>query len=63
MFFSDGLGNPRKVSQYTQGTWELKSMLVMSNVQPLKRGLMIYNRVHEVPLDIPQGYMKGHSIY
>ena len=35
----------------------------MSNAQPFTRGLLIYNRVREVPFDIPQGYVKGHSIY
>ena len=62
-FFTNGLGNPRMVSRYMQGTWELKSVLVMSNAQLFKRGLPIYNRVREVPFDIPQGYMKGRSIY
>ena len=63
MFFLDGLGNPRRVSRYTQGTWELKSILVLSNAQPFKRGFPIYNQVHEVPFHIPQGYMKGCLIY
>ena len=44
-------------------TWELKSVLVFSNAQPFTRGLLIYDRVREVTFDIPQGYMKGHSIY
>ena len=51
---------PSGVSQYTQGTWELKSVIVL---QPFERGLPIYNRVREVPFYIPQGYVKGHSIY
>ena len=46
-----------------QGMWELKLVLVQSNAQPFTRGLPIYNRVHEVPFYIPQGYMKGCSIY
>ena len=46
-----------------QGMWDFKSMLVYSNAQPYKRGLPIYNRVREVPFDIPQGYVKGHLIY
>ena len=54
---------PSGVSRYTQGTWELKSVVVLSNAQLFTRGLPIYNRVHEVPFYIPQGYVKGHSIY
>ena len=46
-----------------KGMWELKSIVVFSNAQPFERGPLIYNRVHEVPFDIPQGYMKGRSIY
>ena len=38
-------------------------MLVLSNAQPLKRDLLIYNRVCEVPFHIPQGYVKGRPIY
>ena len=54
---------PNRVSQYMQVTWELKLVVVLSNAQPFTRGLLIYNRVREVPLDIPQGYVKGRSIY
>ena len=36
---------------------------VMSNAQPSEKGLPIYNQVHEVPFDVPQGYVKGRSIY
>ena len=35
----------------------------MSNAQPSERGLPIYNQVCEVPFDVPQGYVKGRSIY
>ena len=45
------------------GIWELKSVVVLSNAQPFIRGLPIYNRVREVPFYIPQGYVKGRSIY
>ena len=38
-------------------------MLVLSNAQPFKRGLSIYNQVREVPFNIPQGYVKGYLIY
>ena len=38
-------------------------MLLMSNGQPFKNGLPIYNRVCEVPFYIPQGYVKVGSIY
>ena len=51
------------VSRYTQGTWEIKSVLVLYNAQSFERGPPIYNQVHEVPFYIPQGYVKGHSIY
>ena len=51
------------VSQYTQGTWELKSIVVLSNAQPFERGPPIHNRVREVPFDIPHGYVKFHYIY
>ena len=54
---------PRGVSRYTQGSQELKSVLVMSNAQPYERGILIYNRVREVPFYIPQGYVKGRLIY
>ena len=57
------IGYPSGVSQYTQGTWEIKSILVLSNVQLYERGVPIYNRVYEVPFYIPQGYVKGHLIY
>ena len=45
------------------GTWDLKSVVVLSNAQPFDRILLIYYRVREVPFDIPIGYMKGCSIY
>ena len=45
------------------GMRELKLVVVFSNAQPFTSGLPIYNRVHEVPFYIPQGYMKGCSIY
>ena len=45
------------------GTGELKLVVVLSNAQPFTRGLLIYNRVREVPFYIPQGYVKGRSIY
>ena len=51
------------VSQYTQGMLELQSVVVLSNAQPFERGPPIYNQVREVPLYIPQGYVKGRSIY
>ena len=54
---------PSGVSRYTQGTWELKSVVVLSNAQPFTRDLPIYNRVREVPFYIPQGYVEVHSIY
>ena len=38
-------------------------MLVLSDAQPFERGLLIYHRVREEILDIPQGYVKSHSIY
>ena len=60
---SDGLRIPKRVSRCTQGTWELKSIVVLSNAQPFTRGLPIYNRVCGVPFYIPQGYVKGCSIY
>ena len=60
---SDGLKIPKSVSLYMQGMWELHSVVVLSNAQPYKRGLLIYNRLREVHFDIPQGYMKGRSIY
>ena len=46
-----------------QGMWELKFVVVISNAQSFTRGLPIYNRVREVPFYIPQGYVKGRSIY
>ena len=61
--FLSWLMYPRGVSLYTQGTWDLKSILVLSNAQLFKRVLPVYNRVHEIPFDIPQGYVKGCSIY
>ena len=61
--FLSWLRYPRRVSRYTQGMWELKSVLVMFNAQFFERVLSIYNRVREVPFYIPQGYVKGHSIY
>ena len=45
------------------GIGELKLVVVLSNAQPFTRGLLIYNQVREVPLYIPQGYVKGCSIY
>ena len=63
IFFLRGPGYPRGVSRYTQGTWELKLVVVMSNAQLSTWGLSIYNEVHEVPFYIPQGCMKGHLIY
>ena len=60
---SVGHRNPNRVSQYTLGIGELKSVVVLSNAQSFTRGLPIYNRVREVTFYIPQGYMKGHSIY
>ena len=60
---SDGLRIPKRVSRYTQGMWELKLVVVLSNAQPFTRGLPIYNRVHEVSFYIPQGYVKVCSIY
>ena len=48
---------------YTLGTGELNSIVVLSNAQLFERGPPIYNRIHQVPLDIPQGYVKGHLIY
>ena len=56
-------GNPSRVFRYTQGTWDLKTILVLSNAQPFKRGLLIYNGVRELPFYIPQGYMRGRYIY
>ena len=46
-----------------KSTWELKLVVVLSNAQSFTRGLPIYNQVREVPFDIPQRYVKGHSIY
>ena len=60
---SDGSRIPKRVSRYTQGTWELKFIVVFSNAQPSTRVLPIYNQVCEVPFHIPQGYMKGCLIY
>ena len=60
---SHGLRIPKSVSWYMQGMWELKLVAVLSNAQPSTRGNPIYNRVREVPLYIPQGYVKGRSIY
>ena len=60
---SDGLRIPKRVSRYTLGAWELKSVVVFSNAQPFTRGLPIYNQVREVPFYIPRGYMKVRSIY
>ena len=62
-FNSVGHRNPKGVSQYTLGTGELNSVVVLSNAQMYERGLLIYNRVREVPFYIPQGYVKGRSIY
>ena len=60
---SDGLRIPKSVSQHTQGTLELHSVVVLSNAKPFERGLSIYSQVREVPFYIPQGYVKGRSIY
>ena len=60
---SDGLKIPKSVSQYMQGMWELKLVVVLSKAQPFTRSLPIYNEVCEVPLYIPQGYVKGCLIY
>ena len=57
------IGYRSGVSQYTQGMWELKLVVVLSNAQTSTRGLLIYNQVHELPFYIPQGYVKGCSIY
>ena len=32
------------ISRYTQGMWELKSAVVLSNVQPYEEGLLLYLR-------------------
>ena len=61
--FLSWLGYPREVSQYKQVTWELKSVLVLSNAQLFDRSLPIYYRVHEVPFYTPQGYVKSRLIY
>ena len=61
--FLSWIRNPSRVSWYTQGTWELKSVVVLSKAQPFTRGLLIDNRVCEVPFYIPKGYVKGRSIY
>ena len=58
----DGLRIPKRVSRYTLGTWELKSVVVLSNAQTFGMSLPIYYQVCEVPFDIPQGYVKGISI-
>ena len=60
---SNGLSIPKRVSQYTLGMWELKSVVVLSNAQPFDMSLPIYYRVCEVPFHIPQGYVKNRSIY
>ena len=44
---SDGLRIPKRVSQYTLGMWELKSIVVLSNAQPFDRSLLIYYQVRE----------------
>ena len=62
-FNSTSLRIPKGVSWYTQGTWEIHSIVVLYNAQSFTRGLSIYNWVREVPFDIPQGYVKGCSIY
>ena len=62
-YFLSLLGYPRGVSQYTQGTWEIESILVLSNAQPFERGILIYHQVHEVPFNLPQSYTKCDSIY
>ena len=55
--------NHKRVSQYTLGMGELNYVVVLSSAQLYEMGLLMYNRVHEVPFYIPQGYVKGHSIY
>ena len=62
-FFLSWIRNPSRVSRYTQGTWELKSVVVLSNAQSFTRCLLIYNRVCEVPFYIPQWYVQVCSIY
>ena len=62
-YFLEWLRNLIGVSRYTQGKWELKSILVLSSAQLFERGPLIYNRVREVIFYIPQGYVKGRSIY
>lgn len=38
-----------RVSKYTLGMWELKSIVVFSNAQRFERGLIIYKRYIEEP--------------
>ena len=52
---SDGLKIPKSVSWYTQGTWELKSVVVLSNAQPFK-GAFWYTSEYVKYLSI---YLKG----
>ena len=54
--------NAKRVSQNTLDIEELNSVVVLSNAQLFERVPPIYNRVCEVPFDIPQGYMKGFLI-
>ena len=52
---SVGHMTPKRVSQYTLGTGELNSVVVLSNAQPLDNRISIYYRVHEVLFYIPEG--------
>ena len=47
----------------SEGTWKLKLVVVLFNAKPFTRDLPIYNRIPKVPFYIPQGYVKGPSIY
>jgi hypothetical protein len=48
------------VSLYKQGTWELKSMLGLSNAQPFERGLPIYSKYVEEPQE-PSDILDVHG--
>ena len=65
--------DPNDVSQYMQGMWELKSIVVLSNAQPFERGLPIYFqvceiiflctiKVREIPFYVPSSTWKNHTI-
>ena len=43
-----------------QGTWELKSMLMLSNVKPFERGLPIYSKYMEEPQE-PSNILDVHG--